>query len=349
LEVIQQFAALPRRLIHNQFGLVTIVMSLTTIASYVLSLWFLNNIATLLILQLGVVTVALLTNKLPSILSGVMGALAYNYLFTKPYFSLHMAEYEDFINMLVFLIIAVITSHLAYYYKQQREQLKQAELRASILLSVSHDLRTPLASIIGTLETLHEYQDKLVQQQKNELLSTALEESHRLHRYIENLLQATKIQHGSVNLQFVKTDVVALINRVIKRFNSKRLSSTFAELLPKIAIQPHLLEQAIYNLIDNALTYSGPLLPVSITVKQFDNSVQIRVIDQGPGISLQDQSKVFELFYSSRQGDRGNGGTGLGLHVAAGIIQAHQGSLNVIPADRGCTMQIILPVDVEVK
>lgn len=319
-------------------------MGLVTMTSYLFNQWFLSNIATLLILQLGVVSVAFLTDKLPSIISGIIGALTYNYLFTKPYFSLHMAEYEDFINMLVFLIIAVITSQLAAYYKQQRQQLKQAELRASILLSVSHDLRTPLSTVIGTLETLREYQQKLPQIQKDELLSTALEESHRLHRYIENLLQATKIQHGAVNLQFVDSNLTLLINDVINRFNTTRLSTELPLNLPLIAIQPHLLEQAIYNLIDNALSYSNTNLPVVVAVLLTANELKIQVIDQGPGISKHDQQRIFELFYSSRQGDRGEGGTGLGLHVAAGIVQAHQGTLSVVPTDKGCTMQITLPL-----
>ena len=319
-------------------------MGLVTMTSYLFNQWFLSNIATLLILQLGVVSVAFLTDKLPSIISGIIGALTYNYLFTKPYFSLHMAEYEDFINMLVFLIIAVITSQLAAYYKQQRQQLKQAELRASILLSVSHDLRTPLSTVIGTLETLREYQQKLPQIQKDELLSTALEESHRLHRYIENLLQATKIQHGAVNLQFIDSNLTVLVSDVINRFNTTRLSTELPLNLPLIAIQPHLLEQAIYNLIDNALSYSNTNLPVVVAVLLTANELKIQVIDQGPGISKHDQQRIFELFYSSRQGDRGEGGTGLGLHVAAGIVQAHQGTLSVVPTDKGCTMQITLPL-----
>ncbi|WP_340680822.1 DUF4118 domain-containing protein [Paraglaciecola sp.] len=319
-------------------------MALVTMTSYLFNQWFLSNIATLLILQLGVVTVAFLTDKFPSILSGIIGALAYNYLFTKPYFSLHMAEYEDFINMLVFLIIAIITSQLAAYYKQQRQQLKQAELRASILLSVSHDLRTPLSTVIGTLETLREYQQKLPQIQQDELLSTALDESHRLHRYIENLLQATKFQHGAVNLQFVESDLTVLLSDVINRFNTTRLSAELPLTMPLIAIQPHLLEQAIYNLIDNALSYSDTNLPVVVTVLLAPNELKIQVIDQGPGISKHDEQRIFELFFSSRQGDRGEGGTGLGLHVAAGIVQAHQGTLSVLSTGQGCTMQIALPL-----
>ena len=331
--------------VPQQIALVTVVMGLAALASYLCNQWFLSNIATLLILQLGVVTAALLTEKVASVLSGFIGALAYNYLFTNPYFSLHMTEYEDFINMLVFLIIAFITSHLADYYKQQREQLKQAELRARILLSVSHDLRTPLSSVIGILETIKEYQ--LDKSQKDELISNALDESHRLHRYIENLLQATKIQHGQLNLLLLPADMPELLNNVLTRFQSSRLIANFHADLPAIAVQAHLLEQAIYNLIDNALRYSPENLPVEIVVLQHSKQLQIRVIDQGPGISHCAQEKIFEVFYSSRIGDRGEGGTGLGLHVAAGIVQAHQGTLVVLPTAKGCTMQINLPISLQ--
>jgi K+-sensing histidine kinase KdpD len=316
----------------------------TIFTAYLFNQWFLTNIATLLILQLGVVTVALNTDKIPSILSGLIGALAYNYLFTKPYFSLHMVDYDELISMLVFLIIAFITSHLAYYYKQQGEQLKQAQLRASILLSVSHDLRTPLSSIIGTLSTLKEYQHKLAPQERDDLLTNALDESHRLHRYIENLLQATKIQHGVVNLQFALTDMSSLVRSVINRFNTNRISISEESTLQKVEVQAQLLEQAVFNLIDNALKYSPASLPVQISLEQHEESLDILVADQGPGICDLERQKVFDLFYSTRKGDSGEGGTGLGLHVAAGIIQAHRGTLDIVSAARGCCMRIRLPL-----
>jgi len=173
--------------------------------SFALDAWFLPTQGTLLILQLAVVITALAGNKQSAIFAGVLSGLVFNYFFTTPRYSMHMSDIDDIVNLSIFLIVAVLTGYLAAFYKAKQEALEKAELRASILMSVSHDLRTPLSTIIGSLGTLQEYQDKLPEQEREVLLQGALEESHRLHRYIENLLQATKLHQG-IKLNGVSAD-----------------------------------------------------------------------------------------------------------------------------------------------
>lgn len=309
-----------------------------------LDAWFLPQLGTLLLLLLGVIIVALFTNRLNAILASLLGALVFNVLFTEPRYSVHMTEVEDIVNMLVFLIIGVVTGQLATYYREQQQALKQAQLRSSILLSVSHDLRTPLSTIIGTLSSIQNYGDNLSKIEYEELLSGALEESYRLHRYIENLLKATKLQQGQMKLFTSAQSVMPAIEAVKARFNSPRISIHSTQNLPEVEIQSSLLEQALYNLVDNALKYSGQNKPVQIRVSSDTSTLQIKVCDQGPGIPPAKLPHLFELFSSSRQGDSGIGGTGLGLAVAAGIVGAHKGKIEHIPSQQGCVMAISLPV-----
>ncbi|WP_438863984.1 sensor histidine kinase [Neptunicella sp.] len=311
--------------------------------SFLLDHWFLPKLGTLMMLQLGVVIVALQGQKIPAIVAAFIGALIFNFFFIEPRYAMHMIDAEDIVNMLVFLTVALLTSHLANFYRNQGEALRQAQLRSSILLSVSHDLRTPLSTIIGTLSTMQVYNDKLCKDEQTELLQAALDESHRLHSYIENLLQATKIQHGEMRLQTNYQSLVPVLQSIVKRFDDPRIKLEYQQDLPHVHIRGSLLEQAIYNVIDNALKYSGHSSAVIIQASASAKWLEIRVCDSGPGIPKAQHQKVFQLFYSTRHGDAGEGGTGLGLAVTAGIVKAHQGLLDIVPTNTGCTMRIRLP------
>lgn len=314
--------------------------------SFALEIWFLPSLGTLLILQLAVIVVALRGDSAAALLSGVLGAVIFNYFFTEPRFTFHMTEFDDIANMIVFFIIAVISGQVTIHYQTQREELRKAQLKSSILLSVSHDLRTPLSTIIGTLSTLQSYSKRLSDADNEELLAGALEESHRLHRHVENLLQATKIQHHAVQVNARAQEIAPIVQAVISRFDKARLRFHAEENLPLAIVRESLIDQALYNVIDNALKYSPADNPVTVKVgTTADNQIQIQVIDQGPGIHPSLHERIFDPFYSTRSGDSGDGGVGLGLSVAAGLIQAHRGTISVIPTPSGCTLSIILPTE----
>lgn len=327
-----------------------LIMSLTLLVSLPLDGWFLPRQGVLLILQLGVGVVAFVGQRSSAMLAGVYGALAFNYFFTAPRYTLHMREVEDTVNMLVFIVIALITSQLATLYRKQQTALQHAQLRSSILLSVSHDLRTPLATIIGTLSTLQAYRERLPEQEQDELLSGALEESHRLHHYIENLLQATKLQHGAIHFNTSVQTLLPIVQRVAQRFDNPRIRVESERSLPEVSARESLLEQALYNLVDNALKYSTGRVTVSLRFAA--PWVEIDVSDLGPGIPEHLRKQAFESFYSTRHGDSGEGGTGLGLTVAAGIVHAHQGHIDILssaPPDEGFSVRIRLPAIREEK
>lgn len=321
------------------------VTALAGALSFALELWFLPTLGTLLFLQLAVVTVALRGGAAPAIVTGILGALVFNYFFTEPRYTFHMTEVEDIANMIVFLIIALISSQVTIHFRTQREELRKAQLKSSLLLSISHDLRTPLATIIGTLSTLQTYLPRLSDDEKNELLSGALEESHRLHRYVENLLQATKLQHNAVRLNTRAQAITPIIESVIQRFDSPRIQFRKDGSLPPVLVRETLIDQALYNVIDNALKYAPADTPVTINAQATaENEMLITVEDQGPGINPELREKVFDPFYSTRSGDSGEGGIGLGLSVAAGLVRAHGGRIWLAPGEAGSILSITLPV-----
>ena len=303
-----------------------------------------STIAVLLVLQLAVVAIALQCNANFAYFAAVFEATSFNFLFTTPRYSLQMFNLEDILNLTVFLLVALTTSKLAEHYRRQQAALEQAQLRNSILLLVSHDLRTPLATIIGTLTTLKEYMPKLSASQKDELIDSAASESHRLHQYIENLLQATKLQHGALKFSLSENTIINVLHQAIGRFPAAQpriIIDSTAE-LPPLMISSSLIEQAIFNVLDNALRYSPLDKPVTVTAYQQGDMLQLDIQDEGVGIAPAEAQAIFELFY--RQHPSTDGGAGLGLAVAKGIITAHGGQISAEPASKGSLIRIVLPI-----
>ncbi|MCB1754194.1 MAG: PAS domain-containing sensor histidine kinase [Gammaproteobacteria bacterium] len=319
-----------------------VVISFSGIAVILESL-FLPKTGVLLVLQLSVVLVSIISNRLATTLAGLFCALVFNYFFTTPLYSLHMTEITDIINTLIFIIVAVITSEASSRYRKINEALKQAEIRSNILLSISHDLRTPLAAIIGALSTFKEYKNKIPQDKQKELIDGALEESHRLHHYVENLLQVTRMKNQLREPNLSAQPIWPILERAAKRFDPDRIALSKKSALPLVHIQGSLFEQAIYNIIDNAIKYSPVNQKVIIEAWHLDNRIYINITDKGPGIPEEFREKVFDLFFSSRLGDIGSGGSGIGLTVAKSIIEAHNGTLSTKPCQQGCVMEITLP------
>lgn len=335
-------------MIWTQYLLAVLILAVATSIAFLLEQWLLPSAGTVLILQLAVLVTALTTRFWPAVLSALGGALVFNFFFTEPRFSFHMVDVDEIVTMLVFFMVALITSHLATSFRSQKKELHQAELRSNILLSLSHDLRTPLASIIGNLSTLQTYQKKLPQLEQDELLQAALDESDRLHHYIENLLQATRIQYSALQLTTSVQNVELLLAKVIERFGQpQRFQLDIADSLPPVDIQSSLVEQAFFNIIDNAVKFSPAASSIRISAEydQQRSCINIYIQDHGPGIPAHLRSQVTQLFFTSRQGDAGMGGTGLGLAVAEGIIQAHKGSVTVEDSPTGCSMRVSFPVN----
>lgn len=320
------------------------IVLLFSLLAYVLSLIILPKTGILLILQLAVVVVSVSSSRIVTTFSGVMCALVFNYFFTNPLYSFHMNNAEDIINTVIFIVVATLTSEFSIRYRKKSEALEQAEIRSNILLSVSHDLRTPLANIIGSLSTFKEYKDKINSEERERLIDGAIDESHRLHNYVENILQLTRLKNNTFNCFFVTQSIWPVIKKVDARFLNSRLIISKTDNLKDVTIQESLLEQAIYNIVDNALKYSPHNTKVMLEVDSDTEFTRIRISDNGPGIAKEKLQQIFELFYSSRIGDSGEGGSGIGLTVSKGIVEAHKGFIEAKASDKGCIIEIKLPI-----
>jgi two-component system sensor histidine kinase KdpD len=222
-------------------------------------------------------------------------------------------------------------------------------LRNALLSSVSHDLRSPLASMIGAAGTLVSYEHKLPPGERRELLEAILGEGQRLDRYIQNLLDMTRLGHGTLKLNRDWTDsaeiVAAAVARLRKLFPDLRVEMATPPEPLLLYVHPALIEQALFNILENAARFSPLDEAVRVTVRSRDGHLLIDVSDRGPGIPEDERARIFDMFYSVSRGDRAPQGTGLGLAICRGMIGAHGGSVEALPGTGiGTTIRISLPL-----
>jgi len=230
-----------------------------------------------------------------------------------------------------------------------RVQGETERLRNALLSSVSHDLRSPLASMIGAAGTLISYEEKLPPEERRELLQAILGEGQRLDRYIQNLLDMTRLGHGTLKLNRDWTDsaeiVAAAVTRLRKLFPDLRVETLAPREAVLLYVHPALIEQALFNILENAARFSPPDEPVRVSVHSTGERLLIDVSDRGPGIPEDERARIFDMFYSVSRGDRAPQGTGLGLAICRGMIGAHGGSVEALPGDGiGTTIRISLPL-----
>jgi two-component system, OmpR family, sensor histidine kinase KdpD len=224
---------------------------------------------------------------------------------------------------------------------------EREQLRASLLSSVSHDLRTPLASILGAASSLKEYDCALGATDREALMSSVLDETHRLDRYIQNLLDMTRLAHGPLELHRDWEDLRDLIATAVRRLRLRddiRIETTVDEDAQLVFVHGDLVEQALVNLLDNAARYTPAGGRIEVTARADAGYVDVEIADSGPGIPAADLERVFDPFYRVRERDR-RSGTGLGLSICRGIAHAHGGDVmaRVRPDGTGAILRFRLP------
>jgi two-component system sensor histidine kinase KdpD len=242
-------------------------------------------------------------------------------------------------------------------FQKERFDKERELLRSALLSSVSHDLRTPLASMIGATTSLMELDEALSPGQKIELLESILQESRRLDRYTQNLLDMTRLGHGELQLDRAWIGIDEIIGVVIRRvkplLKGQQLTITMPDEPPVLYVHAALIEQAIFNVLENAIKFSPQNTVIGISVNTSGEKVVVDIIDHGPGIPVAERERVFDMFHTVSRGDRHtSGGTGLGLAICKGMVGAHGGSVEILDNDTGgcgITVRITLPLETPPK
>jgi two-component system sensor histidine kinase KdpD len=251
--------------------------------------------------------------------------------------------------------LAIERVHLVEDIERVRRVAETDRLRSALLTSISHDLKTPLAAVLGAAGALRDLGASLDDGSKADLVATIIEESERLNRFIANLLDMTRLEAGAVVPNAALHDVGEVVGSALERAG-KVLAKHHVEVeigsdLPMVMVDAVLLEQVLFNLLDNAAKYAPQDTTVRIQSWQDKDSVVLQVLDEGDGVPPADLERVFDKFYRAQKGDHVRAGTGLGLAISRGFIEAMNGTITAANrSDRtGALFTIRLPVPAEVE
>lgn len=264
---------------------------------------------------------------------------------------------DIFVLLLHQVNISLERTRLAAELEKEKIAKENELLRSALLSSVSHDFRTPLTSMIGATSTVLELGEQLSQPQVKELLTTVLDEAQRLNRYTQNLLDMTRLGFGQLRLELAWVSIEEIMSVAKKRLkpiiSRHELVLDITPNLPLLYVHSALIEQAIFNVVDNAIKFSPPKAPVKINCYKAKHQIIIDICDQGPGVPEDERERVFERFHTAEKGDRRKSGSGLGLTICRGMITAHGGTVKIYDnpyleessSQPGCCVRISLPLE----
>jgi len=228
--------------------------------------------------------------------------------------------------------LAIERITLAEAIDRARVMAETERLRAALLTSISHDLRTPLATIIGSLTSLRSYGASYDDKTRDEFMATIQAEAERLNRFIGNLLDMTRLEAGAIDLKPELADLAEIVGTALQR-TAKLLAAHRVVIeidpdMPMLRTDYLLLEQALFNLLDNAAKYAPAGSRVLIRGRRDGGSVLVEIVDEGPGIPAQELERIFDKFYRVQAQDRQRAGTGLGLPICRGFVEALGGTIS---------------------
>lgn len=289
----------------------------------------------------------------PVVLAATLSALTWNFFFIPPRFTFHISYSEDLLLFLLYFFIALVNGLLTVKIREAEAKARDKEekevtisLYNTLLNSLSHELRTPIATIIGAVDTLKDAEMSLNEDQKVSLFQGIESASLRLNQQVENLLNMSRLESGELKLSLDWVDIESWIFSVKNKFLGKcatvEIQIHLEEGLPLFQLDVGLMDQLMDNLLTNSVQYgtSHPVIRIEVGIKK--EQLEILLSDNGPGFPEEHIPFVFDKFY--RLPASKAGGTGLGLSIVKGFIAAHQGSieLNNLPVG-GCQFSVLIP------
>jgi two-component system sensor histidine kinase KdpD len=308
-----------------------------------------------LILLLTVSLLAMRLSLYPVLLAALLSALIWDFFFIPPQYTFHINSYEDVLMLAMYFIVAllngVLTARIRFFEKLAREKETKhqtLELYDTLFDALSHELRTPISSILGASDHLLSEDKNLPDKDRKSLLLEIMHASERLNLLTENLLNMSRLESGFIRPKADWCDLSELIYTVVNRLedalHTHRIQVSLPENLPLVKLDFGLTEQVLQNLLINAAKHTpqGSLIRISANAQQ--QQCTIEVSDSGNGFAETDLPRIFEKFYRSR--NAGAGGVGLGLSIAKGFIEAQGGTITAesLPGT-GAHFRISLPVE----
>lgn len=291
-----------------------------------------------LLLLVAVSILAIFLETLPIVVTAILSALIWNFLFIQPKATFSIQTPEDALLFLMYFIIAVMNAvftsrirKVEQVARQKKERENILQLYNTLLNSLSHELKTPISTIIAAVDTLQTNSGRITASNRSELITEIEIAGNRLHRQVNNLLNMSRLESNFFKLQLDWYDINEIVHTIIKNNReaavNHRVIFVENERLPLFKVDGPLVEQILQNIVHNALQYTPAGSEINIKVSHFEDELVIEISDDGPGFPEDKLDLVFNKFY--RLPKTATGGTGLGLSIAKGFAAAHKGTISL--------------------
>jgi two-component system sensor histidine kinase KdpD len=324
-----------RREIFVQHGLALVAVAGTFVVVGVLHSTVVDLPAAILLYLVPIVLAASRWGRGPAITAAVASILGHDLLFVDPRGTFSVARADEALGLVLLLFTALVTAQLADGARRGDETAREMavarrsdELKTALLRAVTHNLRTPLASIKASVSGLRQPDAAFADEDRAELLLEIEEETDRLDRLVTNLLDASRLEAGGLKLSSHPQDLTELVTAVAERlqprFVGRPISVEIPEELPPVTCDYAQIDQVVTNLLENALLHTPPGTAVTVRAAWSAGEVRFEVVDGGPGVPLGERERLFGPF---ERGQTRAPGSGLGLTIARGFVEAHGGKL----------------------
>jgi K+-sensing histidine kinase KdpD len=350
---IREFRNRPhgRRLVEQVVGvlLAQLIVAIVTAALAAASLWLPIENFTIAYL-IPVIVAALRWGAIPAVFASISGIATPAFFFYAPIYDFRVNSPAHLADILLFVTVATITGRMAVTVRHAKMRAQAESLRDALIGSVSHELHTPLAAIVGSTSVLAQSPVVERDERLSSLVRVVRKEAERLNGDIQNLLDATRISNDGIRPHLGWVDPEDIVNGALARkrelLTGRRVVLAIDDDLPLVYVDPSLVESALGQLIENAAKYSAPDTRIFVNASQTSKTIEVEVKDEGEGLAAGEADKVFERFYRSPRHVGGVSGSGLGLWIARALIEACGGSVRALSAGPGCgtTVSITLPI-----
>ncbi len=321
----------------GQFIIVSVIVTLVAVGCY-FSVDLLGYQVPALLLLMSVSIAAMLFDIWPVIYMATLSALIWNFFFIPPTFTFHVGTTNDALMLLMYFLVAsinvVLMSRIRRFEKiarDKQEKQNTVKLYKTLFNSLSHELKTPLSTLLVASDTLNHSGDKLNENSKKELLAEIEKSGLRLQYQIENLLNMSRIESGTIKLKKDWCDLNELVNHIIAKFSEshpgRKIEFEENQTNPLYQLDGGLIEIAIENILLNAILYTPEKSEIKIMISGKKDFCEINISDNGPGFPKNEIAFAFDKFH--RVEPMKTGGTGLGLSIAKGIVEVHEGYITL--------------------
>lgn len=296
---------------------------------------------------LAVVFIAIRWGIGNAVFASFFSFLCFDFFLIPPYLTFTVAHIQYLFTLMGFLVVGIVISILASKMREAILRKQTEKLQTALLNSISHDLKTPLATITGSLTSIINGGDSLSENEKTDLINNSLRESRHLNRVVSDLLDITRIDAGALNICKKPCDLRDVLDSSIEQISDKidgrKIQIEIDGNFPEIPMDYPFMMRVFYNLLDNCIKYTSNNGIISIRAAFEEKDIIIDFSDDGVGVPEENLKRIFNKFYRVKGADSIKG-TGLGLSICKGIVESHKGAIVAKRnRDKGITVRIFLP------